>query len=156
MEELYDKLYDIVNDNIQAEGGHFITSKQVFLEIMCNSDSEKADIDRLYHLEGGHTPEEYLNIVYIAVLDRIVSSADIDVYRRFFSLPEPEFRKRVLKNVVYSVEAKTKAKHIVNADIIKRSLYERLKTGIISFMYLNIYLSLPPKYKRQIKKWLKR
>ncbi|MBP3297991.1 MAG: DUF4214 domain-containing protein [Lachnospiraceae bacterium] len=156
MEELYSNLYDIVNRNIQEAGGSFLTTKPVFLEMMCKNDSEEVDIDHLYHLEGDYTREEYLNIVYIAVLDRIASSADIEIYRKQFSMPEAEYRKNVLKNVVYSMEAKVKAKPVINAGILKVSLGSRMKANVLSFMYWKIYSPLPAGCKSVVKKCLRR
>lgn len=141
---------------MEEKGGHFLTTKSVFLEAMCVDNGNTVIIDELEKLDEKISNEEFLNILYLKMLNRVTGQGDIETWQQAFSMPVSEFRSQAIRTVADSLECKRLGKIIVYNTEGKESHRTISKNDVLAWGYKKVYLKLPNSFKKIIKRVIRR
>lgn len=95
-DNIYKQLYDITNENIINSGSSFMNKEISFIYYCCNNPFT-VDISEVLKIEA--TNEEFIQIVYLALLNRPIDPDGYDAWAAYFNLPQDEFRR----NAIYGI-----------------------------------------------------
>ncbi len=100
--QIYDRLFEIADSNMQRSGKRFTCPKAAFLYYIKN-DPYETDIMELMETEASN--EEFTDLAYTAVLNRPADDAARCAWRKHTHLPETSFRQLMLSELLASEEA---------------------------------------------------
>lgn len=100
---IYEGLFEIADKNMQQSGRSFTCPKAAFLYYIKN-DPYETDVMSL--METPASNEEFLDIAYIAVLNRIADDTARSTWKVHMDMPEKEFRYLLIRGLVNSEEAR--------------------------------------------------
>lgn len=145
--QIYERLFEIADKNMQQSGRSFTCPKAAFLYYIKN-DPCVTDVMEL--METPASNEEFLDIAYIAVLNRTADDTAKSTWKAHMDMPEKEFRRFLIRGLVNSDEARLTGRHI--------SGYSRGSTGRKSLRQrsmeklLAVYRKMPESIKNIIRK----
>ncbi len=144
------QLFEIANENMERSGNAFVHSKAAFLYYPDN-DPHAVDVLQLMEIEG--TNEDFLEIAYIAILNRPVDADALKHWQRQFSLPQKQFRALVIRRLTTSPEADVCHKRIYNNIYLpQRRKRGREATNAVVQKLMPVYRKLPTGMKSVIRK----
>lgn len=154
-DSIYAKLYQKSNANMRASGNAFQHSEAAFLYYAEQNDPGAVDLMKLFKTPASNP--DFLEIAYLAVLNRPVDEGAVDVWKRHFSLPENEFRRQLLKTLSKSGEAVLRHKWIYNNiyNIKKASRRGTFRARLVQKLY-RFYRRMPNGLKALAKRILGR
>ncbi len=147
--ELCRQLFDIANENMQQSGHAFTHPKAAFLYYTRN-DPHMVDILEL--LKEDASNEEFVEIAYLAILNRPIDEEAQKHWLKQATLPEKRFRRLVIERLTSSPEADICHKRIYNNIY---AVQRRKGTGTAGFFVqklLPVYRRLPQGMKNGIRK----
>lgn len=148
---IYEKIFDISNENMQKSGNSFVHPKSAFL-CYAELDPHKVDLIELSKVKADNP--EFLDIAYINLLNRPVDPDAYQSWKKHFNMPEQQFRTLVIQRLVSSKEATVCHKRIYNNIFVRKKLSAKkdsLKSKAMEKL-LPIYRRLPEKIKAPIRK----
>lgn len=148
---IYEKIFDISNENMQKSGNRFAHPKSAFL-CYAELDPHKVDLIELSKVEADNS--EFLDIAYINLLNRPVDPDAYQSWKKHFNMPEWQFRTLVIQRLVSSKEATVCHKRIYNNIFVRKKLSAKkdsLKSKAMEKL-LQVYRRLPEKIKAPIRK----
>lgn len=92
--QIYERIYDIVIENLQKEGKSFEYQKTTFL---CDVKNHPQIIDISKYLTL--TNPDFFQAVYVSVYRRLPDKKTSIAWEKYFDLPKQIFQKKVLKSV---------------------------------------------------------
>ena len=110
------------------------------------------ETDALALLEKECRNEEFLHIAYGEILGRTPDKSAAMHYSSMFSLPERQFRLRVISDLAHSDEARQNGKIIVNFPDITEKKENKNLMGKIAAVMLPVYRRLPVGLKNVLKR----
>ena len=144
------QLFDIANENMQQSGNTFTHPRAAFLYYTRN-DPHKVDILELMKEEAAN--EEFVEMAYLAILNRPIDEEAQKSWKKQLGLPEKKFRALVIQRLTGSPEADVCHKRIYNN--IYASQRRRKGSGTVGFMVqklLPMYRRLPQGLKNGIRR----
>uniref|UniRef100_UPI0040560025 hypothetical protein n=1 Tax=Acetatifactor sp. TaxID=1872090 RepID=UPI0040560025 len=95
--QVYEQLYDIVAENLQAADKNFEYRKTTFL---CDVKGHPQDVDvsKYLHLSN----EEFFQAIFVAAYKRLPEPKESTVWEEKYELPIAAFQTAVLRNVANS------------------------------------------------------
>lgn len=148
---IYEKIFDISNDNMQKSGNSFVHSKSAF---MCYAelDPHKVDLIELFKVKMSNP--EFLDIAYINLLNRPVDPEAYQSWKKHFNMPEQQFRRLVIKRLATSKEANVCHKRIYNNIFVKQKNKPQKDTLRSKAMQklMPVYKKLPESIKAPIRR----
>ncbi len=147
---VYEKIFDISNKNMQKSGNNFVHPKSAFL-CYTKLDPHKVDLIELFRIKADNP--EFLDIAYINLLNRPVDPEAYQSWKKHFNMPEQHFRRLVIKRLVTSKEANVCHKRIYNNIFVKqkKSHKDSLKGKALQKL-MPVYKKLPESIKAPIRK----
>ncbi|MGN0630235.1 MAG: hypothetical protein ACI4JN_02800 [Ruminococcus sp.] len=103
-------------------------------------------------LEKDCRNEKFLHIAYGEILGRTPDESAVMHYSSMFSLPERQFRLRVISDLAHSEEARQKGKKIVNFPDITEKTEKKSLMGKFAAAMLPVYRHLPEGIKNALKR----
>lgn len=148
---VYEKLYQITAENMKKAGGSFQNAEKTFL-YFCENDPHQVDILKLYDIEADN--REFVQIAYLAILNRTI---DADAYRSWekrFRLPEKKFRQMVINRITNSPETVHCHKRIYHNLFLynKPRKNDQKKPGIVYRAAMKVYHKSPEAVKTVARK----
>lgn len=148
---IYKKIFDISNGNMQKSGNSFTHPEAAF---MCYAqlDPHKVNLIELYNVTASN--QEFLDIAYINLLNRPVDPEAFQSWKKHFGMPPEQFRTLVIKRLVTSKEATVCHKRIYNNIFIQKNGKNKgdsLRSKAMQKL-MPIYKKLPEKIKAPIRK----
>ena len=95
--QVYEQLYDVVAENLQAAGKTFEYQKTTFL---CDVKGHPQDIDVSKYLEMPN--KEFFQAVFVAAFKRLPEQKERLIWEDKFPLPKEAFQTTLLKNIANS------------------------------------------------------
>lgn len=148
---IYEQIFDISDANMKASGENFSHKKSAFLAYT-ELDPHKVDLIELFNTSAPN--QEFLDIAYITLLNRPAEPEAFQNWKKYFSMPEKQFRSLVIRRIVNSREADVCHKRIYN-DIFSKQKYTESKSVLNSKAVqklMPVYRKMPDKMKSLIKK----
>lgn len=143
-------LFDIANENMQQSGNAFTHPKAAFLYYTRNNP-HKVDIFEL--MKEPATNEEFVEIAYLAILNRPIDAEAQKNWRKQLHMPQKQFRALVIQRLTGSPEADVCHKRIYNN--IYAVQHRRKGQGTVGFLVqklLPLYRKMPDGMKKRIRK----
>ena len=144
------QLYDIASENMQQSGNTFTHPKAAFLYYMRNHP-HMVDVFQLMKEEASN--EDFVEIAYLAILNRLIDEEAKKSWSKQFGLPEQKFRALVVERLMASQECNVCHKRIYNNVYAKGR--RRKGQGTVGFLVqklLPVYRRLPQGMKNGIRK----
>lgn len=150
-ENIYSKLYNISHENIKKNGQDFKIPKRIYLY---NAEVDPTCLDILDLLEIEATNEEFIQILYLAVLNRVIDPKAYKSYSGIFNLSQKDFRKTAIKRITSSEEYIKKNKLVQNNIYGDTQNYVNIipKPSLFFKLAYNAYHKLPEPIKNIIRK----
>lgn len=151
--ESYNRLFEIANKNMQLSGsGRTFDCRKAAFFYYINSDPY--EIDALKLLEMKVSNKEFIDIAHIAFLGRLADMSEIICYEKSFSLPDREFKRIIINDLIASDELRSfNKKRLLNfSSIIENESNSSSKSIMLRF--LPVYKRLPTGIKKYIRKML--
>lgn len=108
---IYKQLYDITYENIARSESKFINKEISFL-YYCYNNPFSVDVSELLKIEA--TNEEFIQIVYLALLNRAIDPDGFDSWSVYFDMPQNEFRNNAIYGISNCPETLIAHKRIYN------------------------------------------
>ncbi len=146
---LYEQLFDIASENMQQSGNTFTHPKAAFLYYTENHPFE-TDLLQLMQIKAAN--EEFIEIAYIAILNRPIDEEAKEKWARCFLLPQKSFRKQVIHELTNSPEAKLCHKRVYHhAELMEQEKMPQ-NSGSLMQKLLPLYRRLPKGLKSRIRR----
>jgi hypothetical protein len=148
---IYEKLFDITSKNMIASGNSFSHPKEAFLAY---SDLEPHEVDVLRLSKINADNRTFLEIAYIAVLNRPIDEKALNSWEKRLSLPQDKFRELVIISLTTSQESNICHKRIKNNVFVekKRKKSKNSSVNAIIEKLMPVYRRFPEKVKSPIRK----
>ena len=122
---VYSKLYDIVETNMQENGLDMLFGKSVYLKTI---ELKPKDVDILNFIELCN--EEFVQAAYIGLLRRIPDKKSIEQWRnRFNDYSKRDFQKKVINSLMSSEEFIFKGVIVKNDIYSERVIQQQIVVG---------------------------
>lgn len=96
-QEIYSRLYDVVQDNMKAAGGSFPYEKETFL---CDVEAHPQEIDVSRYLELPNPV--FMQAVHVAALKRLPEERIVTFWEQRYGEGREEFQEEVLRSIAGS------------------------------------------------------
>ena len=148
---IYDKIFNITEENMRKSGEKFTHPKSAFL-CYTEFDPHKVDLIELFKIKASNP--EFLDIAYINLLNRPVDPEAYQSWKKNFNMPEKQFRRLVIKRLVTTKEASVSHKRIYNNIFVKNKSKSQKDTFRSRAMQklMPVYKKLPESIKAPIRK----
>lgn len=125
--QVYEQLYDVVAENLQAAGKTFEYRKSTFL---CDVNGHPQDIDVSKYLSLSN--EEFFQAIFVAAYKRLPELKEQAAWEAQFALPKDRFRAVVLKQIAGSSVVAINHMRLINNPYFKQKRGLRYKAlGIL-------------------------
>lgn len=115
-ENIYKQLFDMTIKNNTNSKNIFTNKENTFL-FYCKSDNYSVDISELMKIKADN--EEFIQIAYIALLNRPVDPDAVNMWSVFYYQPQKKFRTNVIHSILTSNEFANNKKKIYNNTVRK-------------------------------------
>lgn len=95
--QVYEQLYDVVEENLQAAGKNFEYEKTTFL---CDAGGHPQDIDVSKYLELPN--EQFFQAIFVAAYKRLPEPKESLAWENKIKLPKEQFQHELLRSVANS------------------------------------------------------
>lgn len=151
MKEVYEKLYDIMSENLKKYDDKSCFSKKAFISVTENPTIE-TDIETLKTLNN----EEFLQASYMAYFNRTIDDGAMSSWHNKLKEDSEKFRSQVTNQLVRSFEFKLNNSKVINNCYERASLQNvKIRNNRISRLVLLKLYSVYSKTLRPIKVELK-
>lgn len=96
-QEIYSRLYDVVQDNMEAAGGNFSYEKATFL---CDVEAHPQEIDVSRYLELPNPV--FMQAVHVAALKRLPEERIVTFWEQRYGEGREQFQEEVLRSIAGS------------------------------------------------------
>lgn len=126
--EVYGKLYDIVEQNMEAAGGRLEYRKETLL---CDvgSDPQVIDVSRFLELGNG----AFMQAIHVAALKRLPDEATVSFWQQRYDEPKEQFQEEVLHSIENSSVVAINQIKIINNPYFEQK--KGIKYHLLSHLY---------------------
>lgn len=148
--DIYEQLYDYSNEVLKRKDKKLQTSKTAYL-FFVNNTSNVVDVAGLLRLSPEIDNMEFVRYAYFDVLGRVIDEKAINYWNKYRYLKREEFRKRVLRSLLYTPESKLVGKKKIN-NMISPISFNTVKNLVLWHMYYDVFLNMPKGFQSMIRK----
>ncbi|MGL5434322.1 MAG: hypothetical protein ACRDBO_02835 [Lachnospiraceae bacterium] len=147
---IYDGLFQLVNENLQASGGEMEFKKETFLSTVGES-GQITDISEWRDFEN----DVFLEVAYLKLLERLPDKMAISIWKGKMGKAKKEVHAEIITSILSSQEYLLHNTYAINNIYSPvRQKKVSLRFGIREFMY-RVYKKFPEPVKQVIRKMLK-
>lgn len=150
--DIYEKLYDTADNNMKKHSGDDIGNKKVFL-FYCQNDPGQINILDFLNIDASN--EEFVQLAFLAFLNRPIDDKTFLKWSEDFNLPQETFRKKVIKRVTCSDEAANTSKKFydnIYSDFGETENVFLAQPGMIIRTAAKVYRKMPESVKNIVRK----
>ena len=126
--QVYEQLYDVVEENLQAAGKKFEYKKATFL---CDAGGHPQDIDVSKYLDLPN--EQFFQAIFVAAYKRLPEAKESAAWESKFGLAREQFQREVLRNIANASVVAINKIQLLNNPYFKQR--KGLKYKVMGLLY---------------------